>query len=71
MNGVEISQPAELCEVFRFYFSSTFRNYEGNGPLFITTSILLKMSKGFILSVKLSVSELNSRAIAKVKISVK
>ncbi len=30
--GVELSQPAELCEVFRRYFSSTFRNDKGNDP---------------------------------------
>ncbi len=32
VNGVEWSQPAELCEVFRNYFSSTFRKDEGNDP---------------------------------------
>ncbi len=32
VNGVELSQPAKLCEVFRSYFSSTFRNNEGNDP---------------------------------------
>ncbi len=30
VNGVEFSQPAELCEVF----SSTFRKDEGNDPKF-------------------------------------
>ncbi len=32
VNGVGISQPAELCEVFRSNFSSTFRNDEGYDP---------------------------------------
>ncbi len=32
VKGVEFSPPAELCEVFRSYFSSTFRNDEGNYP---------------------------------------
>ncbi len=32
VKGVELSPPAELCEVFRSYFSSTFRNDEGNYP---------------------------------------
>ncbi len=32
VNGVELSQPAKLCEVFRSYFRSTFRNDEGNDP---------------------------------------
>ncbi len=32
VNGVELSQPAKLCEVFRSYFSSTFRNDEGYDP---------------------------------------
>ncbi len=32
VNGVKLSQPAELCEVFRNYFSSTFRKAEGNDP---------------------------------------
>ncbi len=32
VNGVGISEPTELCEVFRSYFSSTFRNDEGNDP---------------------------------------
>ncbi len=32
VNGVELSQPAELCEMLRNYFNSTFRNNEGNDP---------------------------------------
>ncbi len=32
VNGVELSQPAEMCEAFRNYFSSTFRKDEGNDP---------------------------------------
>ncbi len=32
VNGVELSQPAELCEVFRNYFRSTFGNDAGNYP---------------------------------------
>ncbi len=32
VNGVELSQPAEMCEAFRKYFSSTFRKDEGNDP---------------------------------------
>ncbi len=32
VNGVELSQPAELCDVFRNYFSSTLRKDEGNDP---------------------------------------
>ncbi len=32
VNGVELSQPAELCDVFRNYFGSTFRKDEGNDP---------------------------------------
>ncbi len=32
VNGVELSQPAELCEVFRNYFSSAFRKDDGSSP---------------------------------------
>ncbi len=32
VNGVELSKPAELCEVFRNYFRSTFGNDAGNYP---------------------------------------
>ncbi len=32
VNGVELSQPAEICEAFRIYFSSTFRKDEGKDP---------------------------------------
>ncbi len=32
VNGVELSQPAEICEVVRNYFSSTFRKDDGNDP---------------------------------------
>ncbi len=32
VNGVELSKPAEMCEAFRKYFSSTFRKDEGIDP---------------------------------------
>ncbi len=32
VNGVKISQPVKICEVFRSNFSSTFRNNEGHDP---------------------------------------
>ncbi len=32
VNGVELSQPAEMCEGFRNYFSITFRKDGGNDP---------------------------------------
>ncbi len=35
MDGVEQTQPAFLCEAFRSYFSSTFRNNGGNDPHWI------------------------------------
>ncbi len=39
VNGVELSQPAEMCEAFRKYFSSTFRKDEGNDPKLIYSAI--------------------------------
>ncbi len=42
-----------------------------NSSAMLTFNILLKLSQGFMLTVKFSVSELNSRAIVKVNMSVK
>ncbi len=39
VNGVELSQPAEMCEAFRNYFSSTFRKDQGNHPKFNYSAI--------------------------------
>ncbi len=59
VNGVELSQPAEICEAFRKYISSTFRKDEGNDPKLNYSAI--SSMQHFAISVEDVHQQLNKR----------